>query len=59
MTSRAVGSAFARLPASVVEPAMGRLRADLGPAARERRHAHLIGQESVDYGYRLVVAGES
>nr|WSW48232.1 class I SAM-dependent methyltransferase [Streptomyces sp. NBC_01001] len=56
---RAASSTFATLPPSVVEPAMERLRADLASGAWERRHAHLLGQESVDYGYRLVVAGES
>ncbi|WP_329314934.1 class I SAM-dependent methyltransferase [Streptomyces sp. NBC_01278] len=56
---RAASSTFATLPASVVEPAMERLRADLASGAWRRRHAHLLEQESVDYGYRLVVAGEA
>ncbi|MFF4101232.1 class I SAM-dependent methyltransferase [Streptomyces sp. NPDC001903] len=56
---RAASSTFATLPPSVVEPAMERLRADLASGAWQRRHAHLLGRESVDYGYRLVVAGES
>ncbi|MFD7838144.1 class I SAM-dependent methyltransferase [Streptomyces sp. NPDC059761] len=56
---RAASSTFATLPASVVEPAMERLRADLESGAWHRRHARLLEQESVDYGYRLVVAGES
>ncbi|MET9882881.1 methyltransferase domain-containing protein [Streptomyces sp. NPDC006430] len=55
---RQASSTFAQLPASVVEPAMERLRADLRSGAWARRHAHLLGQESVDYGYRLVIAGE-
>ncbi|MFF4850189.1 class I SAM-dependent methyltransferase [Streptomyces sp. NPDC001194] len=56
---RAASSTFATLPASVVEPAMERLRADLESGAWHRRHARLLEQESVDYGYRLLVAGES
>ncbi|WP_371645173.1 MULTISPECIES: class I SAM-dependent methyltransferase [unclassified Streptomyces] len=56
---RAASSTFATLPASVVEPAMARLRADLASGAWRRRHAHLLEQESVDYGYRLIVAGEA
>lgn len=55
---RAASSTFATLPASVVEPAMERLRADLASGAWHRRHARLLEQESVDYGYRLVIAGE-
>jgi hypothetical protein len=40
----------------VVEPAMARLRADLASGAWHRRHADLLEQESVDYGYRLLIA---
>ncbi|MFE2146702.1 class I SAM-dependent methyltransferase [Streptomyces sp. NPDC059456] len=56
---RAASSTFATLPPSVVEPAMERLRADLESGAWHRRHAHLLEQRNVDYGYRLVVAGEA
>ncbi|UKY54782.1 hypothetical protein [Streptomyces inhibens] len=52
-------SAFAQLPPSVVEPAMAKLRAALDSGAWRRRHADLLDKESVDYGYRLLIAGES
>ncbi|MGW1225626.1 class I SAM-dependent methyltransferase [Streptomyces sp. NPDC001515] len=55
---RRASSTFAQLPASVVEPAMERLRADLASGAWHRRHADLLTRESVDYGYRLLVAGD-
>jgi hypothetical protein len=41
-----------------VEPALERLRTDLFSGAWERRHGHLLDIDSVDYGYRIVVAGE-
>ncbi|MFJ3789408.1 SAM-dependent methyltransferase [Kitasatospora sp. NPDC090091] len=55
---RQASSTFAQLPPSVVEPAIARLRADLASGAWRRRHADLLEQESVDYGYRLLVAGD-
>ncbi|MGI3203119.1 class I SAM-dependent methyltransferase [Streptomyces sp. GLT-R25] len=54
---RQASSTFAQLPPSVVEPAIARLRADLDSGDWHRRHADLLGQQSVDYGYRLVIAG--
>ncbi|MFB6522668.1 class I SAM-dependent methyltransferase [Streptomyces sp. NPDC056401] len=54
---RAASSTLASLPASVVEPAIARLREDLRSGAWQRRHADLLERESVDYGYRLVLAG--
>lgn len=54
---RRASSTFAQLPAQVVEPAIARLRADLDSGAWHRRHADLLDQESVDYGYRLIIAG--
>ncbi|MDJ0384549.1 hypothetical protein [Streptomyces sp. G-G2] len=54
---RQASSTFAQMPASVVEPAIERLRADLASGAWHRRHADLLGQDSVDYGYRVVIAG--
>ncbi|WP_329457966.1 class I SAM-dependent methyltransferase [Streptomyces sp. NBC_01497] len=53
---RAANSTFAQLPAAVVEPAMERLRADLDSGAWARRHADLLTRESVDYGYRVLIA---
>ncbi|MBV2356329.1 class I SAM-dependent methyltransferase [Streptomyces sp. J2-1] len=55
---RQASSTFAQLGPAVVEPAMERLRADLASGAWHRRHAGLLGRESVDYGYRLIVAGD-
>ncbi|MHB2028596.1 MAG: class I SAM-dependent methyltransferase [Acidimicrobiales bacterium] len=54
-TVRAASSTFATLPNHVVEPAMRRLRADLASGAWLRRHENLLNQETVDYGFRLVV----
>ncbi|MFK0214601.1 class I SAM-dependent methyltransferase [Streptomyces sp. NPDC090298] len=54
---RRASSTFAQLPASVVEPAIARLRADLASGAWHRRHADLLTRDAVDYGYRLLVAG--
>lgn len=54
---RQASSTFAQLPASVVEPAIARLRADLLSGAWHRRHADLLTRDSVDSGYRLLIAG--
>ncbi|MGW1980169.1 class I SAM-dependent methyltransferase [Streptomyces sp. NPDC001889] len=54
---RQASSTFAQLPPSVVEPAIERLRADLDSGLWHRRHADLLDRESMDYGYRLVIAG--
>ncbi|NEC24910.1 class I SAM-dependent methyltransferase [Streptomyces parvus] len=54
---RQASSTFAQMPASVVEPAIERLRADLASGAWHRRHADLLERDSVDYGYRLLIAG--
>jgi len=53
---RAGMSGVAALPASVVGPAMARLAADLRTGAWRRRHGDLLARESLDVGYRLVVA---
>jgi SAM-dependent methyltransferase len=50
-------SSLALLPASIVEPAMARLRADLGSGAWHQRHGDLLAMAEADIGYRLVVAG--
>ncbi|WP_431035009.1 class I SAM-dependent methyltransferase [Streptomyces sp. P6-2-1] len=55
---RAASSTFAQLPDSVVGPAVERLRGDLESGEWHRRHAALLARESVDYGYRLLIAGE-
>ena len=55
---RQANSTFAQMPASVVEPAIERLRADLASGAWHHRHADLLERDSVDYGYRLLIAGQ-
>jgi hypothetical protein len=50
-------SSLALLPASVIGPAMARLRADLASGAWHRRHGALLDDAEADIGYRLVVAG--
>lgn len=54
---RAASSTFASLPDAVVEPAMRRLRHDLGTGAWRERHEDLLDAEAMDYGYRLLIAG--
>jgi SAM-dependent methyltransferase len=54
---RQASSTFAQLPPSVVEPAIARLRADLDSGTWHRRHADLLAQQTMDYGYRLLIAG--
>ncbi|WP_329538062.1 hypothetical protein OG568_58390 (plasmid) [Streptomyces sp. NBC_01450] len=52
-----VGSTFAQQPPSAVDAAIARLRADLDFGAWHHRHFDLLGQQSMDYGYRLLIAG--
>lgn len=56
---RAASSTFASLPDSVVEPAMERLRHDLASGTWQDRHRELLTADAVDYGYRLLVAGDA
>jgi SAM-dependent methyltransferase len=53
---RAGISCFARLDADVVDSAMARLADDLRSGLWRQRHRELLEQESVDCGYRLVIA---
>lgn len=53
---RAGMSTLRRLPAHRVEPGLRRLRADLESGEWERRHTGLLALDSLDLGYRLVVA---
>jgi SAM-dependent methyltransferase len=55
---RAASSMFAILPPGSVEQGLERLRADLRSGAWARRHADLLHRDVVDYGFRLVIAGE-
>ncbi|WP_329374850.1 hypothetical protein [Streptomyces sp. NBC_01483] len=54
---RQAGSTFAQLPPSAVDAAIARLRADPDSGAWHHRHSDLLGQQSMDYGYRLLIAG--
>jgi hypothetical protein len=55
---RAASSLFALFASDFVEPALDRLRADLISGEWERRHGHLRQADAIDYGYRIVIAGE-
>jgi hypothetical protein len=57
-TVRAASSTFASLPRNKVEPGIERLRRDLASGEWQMRYGDLLSQERVDYGYRLIVAGE-
>ena len=54
---RAGISACSQLPDAVVEPAVAQLAADLEDGTWAARHADLLGQDTFDGGYRLVVSG--
>lgn len=51
---RQASSIWHLLPASVVEPALDRLRRDLGSGEWDRRYGRLRAQASLDVGLRLV-----
>ncbi|TVT38731.1 class I SAM-dependent methyltransferase [Amycolatopsis rhizosphaerae] len=53
---RAGMSGVASLPDTVVRPALARLADDLRTGAWHRHHRDLSGRDSLDVGYRLVVA---
>lgn len=53
---RAAISGLARLPDTVILPAVERLRADLASGAWAERHADLLDRTELDGGYRLVVS---
>ncbi|MGP4001782.1 class I SAM-dependent methyltransferase [Streptomyces sp. 8N706] len=55
---RRASSTLAVLPSGVVERAMHRLRGDLASGEWQRRHADLLAEDTADYGYRLLIAGE-
>ena len=55
---RAASSMFAIAPPGTVEPALERLRSDLASGAWAARHGDLIDAVVVDYGFRLVIAGQ-
>ena len=49
-------SGFAQLPPATVDAGIGRLAADLASGGWEARFGHLRAQDSMDLGYRLIVA---
>jgi SAM-dependent methyltransferase len=53
---RASISALATLEASILDPALARLREDLDSGAWRRRYADLLERDSLDVGYRVIVA---
>ena len=55
---RAASSMFAVLPPGSVEPCLERLRADLASGIWAQRHRDLLTRDVVDYGFRIVIAGE-
>jgi SAM-dependent methyltransferase len=54
---RAASSTFASLPSELVEPGISQLRRDLESGVWASEHSDLLGLDSADYGYRVVVAG--
>jgi SAM-dependent methyltransferase len=54
---RAASSTFASLPSELVEPGIARLRRDLESGEWASEHSDLLGLDSADYGYRVIVAG--
>lgn len=54
---RAASSTFASLPSELVEPGIAQLRRDLKSGLWAREHSDLLRLDSVDYGYRVIVAG--
>lgn len=49
-------STFQRLPKAVIDRGMKALRADLDSGAWEAKYGELLGLDSIDLGYRLIVA---
>jgi SAM-dependent methyltransferase len=54
---RRSASGLARLPSSVLVPALRRLESDLRDGTWHARHGDLLERDELDAGYRLVVAG--
>jgi len=53
---RSAISTFARLPVDAVDAGLGRLAADLQSGEWRRRHGAVLDRDTLDLGYRLVVA---
>ena len=56
---RARISGFARAPRESYEDGLSRLAADLSDGTWERENAGLLKRESVDLGFRIVIADRS
>lgn len=54
---RAASSTFASLPTKMVEPGIERLKSDLQTGEWLEHYGDLLTLESVDFGYRIVIAG--
>jgi hypothetical protein len=52
---RACISGLAQLPDALVQERMEKLRADLDDGSWHRRHGHLLGDATIDGGFRLVI----
>lgn len=57
--TRAAMSGLSLLDADVVDRAMRQLAADIADGTWERRNAELASRQSLDVGFRLVVAGQA
>jgi SAM-dependent methyltransferase len=55
---RAASSMFAILAPGAVDQGLDRLHADLASGVWAQRHHELLARDAVDYGFRLVIAGE-
>ena len=49
-------SSIAKLPTKMVEQAMSRLESDVKSGAWAQRYRELLSEDSMDFGYRLVIA---
>lgn len=52
-------SGFAQMPRHSYEPGLARLASDLADGTWQRKHAVLMERETLDLGYRLVIADRS
>jgi SAM-dependent methyltransferase len=55
---RAASSMFSVVPPGAVARGLEQLRTDLGSGLWAQRHEDLLARDAVDYGFRLVMAGE-
>ena len=55
---RAASSMFPLLPTEVVDAAVAQLAADISSGVWAQRHADLLSCDSMDYGFRILIAGD-